>query len=112
MINDSWIASLKRFQQLRVGQKFLSFIKCLNFTFVLRICAGSFDFAGTKIREQKTNNLSRQIRELRCIWAVSYVLKLIYSDLKSLEFNPIHQERTVKPLDRVLGTVAVSLGRY
>ena len=43
-----------------MGQKFLSFIKCLNFTFVLRICAGSFDFAGSKIREQKTNNLSRQ----------------------------------------------------
>ena len=43
-----------------MGQKFLSFIKCLNFTFVLRICAGSFNFAGTKIREQKTNNLSRQ----------------------------------------------------
>ena len=43
-----------------MGQKFLSFIKYLIFAFVLRICAGSFDFAGTKIREQKTNNLSRQ----------------------------------------------------
>ena len=60
MISDSWIASLKRFKEQRVGQKFLSFLKCLNFTFVLRICAGSLDFAGTKIREQKTNNLSGQ----------------------------------------------------
>ena len=60
MISDSCIASLKRFKEQRVGQKFLSFLKCLNFNFVLRICAGSLDFAGTKIREQKTNNLSRQ----------------------------------------------------
>ena len=51
-------------------------------------------------------------RELRCVWAVSYVRKLIYSDLKPLDFNPIHQERTVRPLDRVLGTVAVLLGKY
>ena len=60
MINDSWMPVSKGFRNKELDKKFLSFLKCLNFTFVLRICAGSLDFAGTKIREQKTNNLSQQ----------------------------------------------------
>ena len=44
------------------------------------------------------------------MWGVSYVL---YVDLKPLlDFNPIHQKGAVRPLDRVLGTVAVLLVKY
>ena len=77
---------------------------------MLRTCAGSFDFADTKIRKKRLILSLGNV--LRCISGVSYVLKLIYGDLKPLDFNPRHTEGTVRPLDRVLGTVAVLLGKY
>ena len=93
-----------------MGQKVLSFLNCLNFTFVLGICVEVLI-----LQVQKLGNKTLIIyldRELRCMWAVSHVLKLIYGELKPLDFNPIHEERTVRPLDRVLGTVAVLRGKY